>query len=459
MPINEKTVLMIQSLLREQMPINRNTLQQMYKQILSNNGASIPTLVEMNKLNVPITKENIGQFEAYKNYEHRLSAAAEQLSGELTELLGEISKESSALGRDFHMQLLQMFTEHAAQPEAVQEQAGENPALGNDVVSESVAGEQAEENTSSAVVNQDNEATAQVTQEGKNIGELPLPNEGRAVTEKPEDFAQGQIGKELSAPERQQLMSIIKELPLPEQIKEQILSGKGDVNTILKEVYNLLEQNPKLDLGELMERPEYHKLLKSQIQRQWFVRPEQLASGKDMEEFYQKLRVQTRQLESMLEAAGRQDSPAAKTAGGMKENIDFMNQINQMFTYVQIPLMMSGKAAHSDLYVFTKKKNLRERDGKVSALLHLDMEVLGSLDIYVELDGTKVDTQFKVADEQLVKMFDQNMDFLERRITQKGYQFHTSVEVAQEQVDFVDDFLARDHGNAPMQRFAFDVRA
>lgn len=454
LPVNEKTVVLLQSLLEAKQPIDKNSLQQMYKRMLSNNGTNVRTLVEMNKLHIPITKENIGQFEAYKNYEHRLSAAAEQLSGQLTELLGEVSGEDGAKGRAFHLQLLQLFTERLVQTDdmsAAGKQPGEDSLL-------LAVGEKQKENIRSDTAMHVQPSIGQTEEASKEAGHLTsVP--GGSQEETSNSFKPDEIGSVLSQQERKQLLNQLEELPLSEKVKEQLASGKGEIQNLLKELYQLQQQNPKLELGELLEARVYHKLLKSQIQSQWFVRPEQLASGKEMEEFYKKLWSQTRQLESILQAAGQESSAAGKTTQGIKENIDFMNQINQMFTYVQLPLMMSGKTAHSDLYVFTKKKNLREQEGRVRALLHLDMEVLGSLDVYLELDGERLDTQFKVADEQLEELFVNHMDLLKQRLTEKGYQFHFRVEVTQKQINFVDDFLAKDHGNTPMQRFAFDVRA
>lgn len=453
LPVNEKTVVLLQSLLEAKQPIDKNSLQQMYKRMLSNSGTNVRTLVEMNKLHIPITKENIGQFEAYKNYEHRLSAAAEQLSGQLTELLGEVSGEDGAKGRAFHLQLLQLFTDRSVQ-------TGDMSAAGKPFEEGLLleVEKKQEENISSNTATYAQPSIGQTEGESKEAGHLAsVP--GASQEEPSNSFKPDEIGSVLSQQERKQLLNQLEELPLSEKGKEQLASGKGEIQNLLKELYHLQQQNPKLELGEFLESRQYHKLLKSQIQSQWFVRPEQLTSGKEMEEFYKKLWGQTRQLESILQASGQESSAAGKTTQGIKENIDFMNQINQMFTYVQLPLMMSGKTAHSDLYVFTKKKNLREQEGRVRALLHLDMEVLGSLDVYLELDGERLDTQFKVADEQLEELFVNHMDMLKQRLTEKGYQFRFSVEVTQKQVNFVDDFLAKDHGNTPMQRFAFDVRA
>ena len=53
-------------------------------------------------------------------------------------------------------------------------------------------------------------------------------------------------------------------------------------------------------------------------------------------------------------------------------------QINQTYAYIQLPLhLRQGEHKTGELFVYTNKKNLAGRDGRVSALLHLDMEHLG----------------------------------------------------------------------------------
>jgi hypothetical protein len=66
----------------------------------------------------------------------------------------------------------------------------------------------------------------------------------------------------------------------------------------------------------------------------------------------------------------------AKEVTNLRQNIDFMNQLNQMYTYIQLPLKMSNKTANGELYVFTNKRSLVKENGAVSALLHLNMENL-----------------------------------------------------------------------------------
>lgn len=462
LPVNEKSVELLQNLLKAQMPIDKNTLQNIYKQVIGNNGANVQTIVQMTKNHIPVTKENIGQFEAYQNYEHRIVEETKQLSGQLADLLGEMSAESPREAVAFQTKLLQIFGQGQMQAQAAEitGQKTENAGQGTDMNTTVPAPGDSENETLPLLGKELSAGQGQEIPQNslKTAVFQPLGGDAAAAAEE-RVFLPEQIGNELSPQERQSLLEAVRELPLSEETKTQILSGKGNVGEVLNELNKQLEQFTQFDIKKLFEHTGYKKLLGVQIQKNWVMKPEQLAAGERMEEFYEKLASQNRQLENLLNSTGRQGSEAAKTASGIKENVEFMNQINEMFTYVQIPLQMSQKTAHSDLYVFTKKKNLKEKDGKISALLHLDMDVIGSLDVYVEMDGFDIRTQFKLPDEDSVSLFEKHMDFLRERIVEKGYQFQSQVEIQKEQVDFVDDFLQRDHGNAPMQRFAFDVRA
>lgn len=481
LPVNEKTVEMLQNLLKAQMPIDRNSLQNMYKQVVGNNGASIQTIVQMTKSQIPITKENIGQFEAYQNYEHRIVEEAKQLSGQLAGLVEEMSAKNPKEAVAFQARLLQIFGQEPMPNMQQQQPLSNTPVQGS--TAETLQFLQESEVSQSAALPLEGEKAPAAAQGPEQFQFQPQPqtlsetaifrplDDKTAAAPEEKVFLPGQIGNELTKQERESLFELVKELPLAEETKAQILSGDGRTQEVLNELNKQLQQSQQLqqfqqlpqvtqvDVKKLFGHTGYKKLLASQIQKNFMIQPEQLAAGERMEAFYEKLVSQNRQLEQLMKNAGQEESTAAKTASGIRENVDFMNQVNELFTYVQIPLQMSHTTAHSDLYVFTKKKNLMDKDGKISALLHLDMDVIGCLDVYVEMDGFDIRTQFKLPDEGSVKLFESNMDFLRERIVEKGYQFQSQVDVQKKQMDFVEDFLQRDHGNAPMQRFAFDVRA
>ncbi len=65
--------------------------------------------------------------------------------------------------------------------------------------------------------------------------------------------------------------------------------------------------------------------------------------------------------------------------------MNFMNQLNQAYTYVQVPLKMSGQNANGELYVYTNKKESERSGCGAECFLHLDLEHLGSTDVSVKM--------------------------------------------------------------------------
>ena len=168
----------------------------------------------------------------------------------------------------------------------------------------------------------------------------------------------------------------------------------------------------------------------------------------------------------MMESIGRADSAVAKSAGALSDNVNFMNQLNEFVNYVQLPLKMAGEDANGELYVYTNKKNLSNPDGNYSALLHLDMDHLGPMDIYVTMrDHTKVSTNFYLQTEELLDFIGSHIDELTKRLTDKGYNTTTKVTKKQpgEAIKPITDEFTKDEANVEtpvvVSRMRFDVRA
>ena len=141
-----------------------------------------------------------------------------------------------------------------------------------------------------------------------------------------------------------------------------------------------------------------------------------------------------------------------------------MNQMNHLYTYVQLPLKMLGNNAHGDLYVYTNKKNLAARDGQVSALLHLDMEHLGPLDVYVTLKDKQVSTNFTVMDDNVLDLIENNIEILNKRLEGRGYslkaQMHVKEDSPEEEESGIMQTLLHQQKNiSVLSRTSFDMRA
>ena len=181
------------------------------------------------------------------------------------------------------------------------------------------------------------------------------------------------------------------------------------------------------------------------IKNLWSISPSEVAEKDKVESLYKRLSTQIGMLKEGLISAGAQNTPALSAANNMSSNIDFLQQINQMYAYIQLPLKLSGgDSAHGDLYVFSNRKNMSSDDSHVTAFLHLDMDHLGPVDVYVSMDvnaGGKVSTNFTVADDETLDLLDKNMHLLTERLQKRGYDLQTSMKVKGEDEDREEDAL------------------
>ena len=141
----------------------------------------------------------------------------------------------------------------------------------------------------------------------------------------------------------------------------------------------------------------------------------------------------------------------------MRGNLELMNQINQLYNYVQLPLKLHGQNAHSDLYVYTNKKKLQDAEGELSALLHLELDHLGTTDVQVKLLGNGVTANFFLSDELALRLVEQHVEELTERLEQKGYRCSVQLEQQVKEMDFVEDFLEREAPVGQLSRYSFDV--
>ena len=112
------------------------------------------------------------------------------------------------------------------------------------------------------------------------------------------------------------------------------------------------------------------------------------------------------------------------------------------------------------LSVYTNKKHLGVRDGKISALLHLDMEHLGPVDVYVSMMNENVSTKFYVRDDEMLDFLNQNMDMLTARLQKRGYSCSCQMQVrdsGEESRGGIHNLLQKEK-QVPLVEYAFDVR-
>lgn len=233
-----------------------------------------------------------------------------------------------------------------------------------------------------------------------------------------------------------------------------------------EELYRAVQELTKRAAGrneaeavkELFLSKGFQKIFQNKMSAQWTLTAPENLEKKEVERLYSRLHEQTRQLTQALEGT-KADSPLFKSLQNIRDNVDFMNQLNQMYTYVQLPLKFRGENAHGDLYVYTNKKNLARKDGNVSAFLHLDMEYLGMVDVYVAMEKGKISTRFQLEDEKSLELLEKNMDTLTRRLTEKGYRTDVKLTLKEVGGNVMEEILRADKNISMISELSFDVRA
>ena len=67
LPVNSTTLAMTDKMMSENMPVNRNALAEMFRNVSTHANASPESIVQMTKLNMPLTETNVIQFRTSDN--------------------------------------------------------------------------------------------------------------------------------------------------------------------------------------------------------------------------------------------------------------------------------------------------------------------------------------------------------------------------------------------------------
>ena len=98
----------------------------------------------------------------------------------------------------------------------------------------------------------------------------------------------------------------------------------------------------------------------------------------------------------------------------------------------------------------------------MSALLHLDMEHLGALDVYVAMQQNKVNTNFTLQDESALDLIEQHISLLDERLMKRGYALKAQFQIKEEEVKeggIMQTILNQEKNISVLSRTSFDMRA
>lgn len=444
LPVNGTTISLTQSLMEARLPIDRHTLQQVYREVNMFPEATTSDIVYLHKMQMPVNETNVAQMVSYRNLTHQLVTGLNNVLDAVPEMFSQMI-ESGDTERAvwLYRQFLSLVQESPADDTVSGEgMTGNGPMTKQDDMTGNV-------NMTENINLTDKVNTTENVNwtENVNISETVHITENAEISEKIELAGSTDIRETVPATEE---TAVHEPAGMVGSTAASDASDTG-FQSISAQMSRLWQKNGGKDILEPVLR-----LLKEQ----WTITPEEVADSEKVESLYHRLNKQLRSLTQTLEDSGQTASTAYKAVTNLTQNLDFLQQVNQLYTYVQLPLRLQRGEAHGDLYVYTNKKHLASKDGQISALLHLDMEHLGPVDVYVSMLHEKVNTKFYLQDDDMLDFMMEHMDILTERLQKRGYQctYEMQLRLQEEKMSKGILTLLQQESQVPLAEYAFDVR-
>jgi len=505
LPKNERNSGIVRQMLDNQMSIDKDSLTRVVTQANMFREADISTLLLMNKNNMPVTHFTAAQLQAYINNEQNLS---EQIGDVINSLMEYLSEDAASGTLTANTAVLEMLTGNA-------EVASEANTAAAEVTATQVAAENIEalaggqENVMNVLMTGQGGSEAVIAAAGQNasvvvqeeavlnmletstvsnvINELGTDAEGSganwmngfgaddgelasdAFSEYNMDNSRSNMtgtasnntgevpgqGVPLSQLLSENEINDLNNLQTRLFGKTLELNSETDSAEVLKNIYENINNLSEAELKELFQSEPYRKMIGKALGEKFTLNADDIDSADSINDYYKET---FKILSKLSEMAGKESTLADKLSKPM-DNIKFMDTLNNVFPYIQLPLKLNEGETHGELYVFKKGRNKAEPGDSSSVLLHLDMDSLGSTDIHLELKAGFLKLRFYCADEAAKDVLSDHFSELETALNNKSFQVTSEFNVRTVETQHIVEALSGESGNMPEFKYNFDIRA
>ncbi len=137
---------------------------------------------------------------------------------------------------------------------------------------------------------------------------------------------------------------------------------------------------------------------------------------KEMDSVIQTLKGSIQQLPQGVREA------AAAIANNLESNLNFINQLNNYSSYVQLPLSMFSQNTTGELYMLKKGSKARKLDpSNMTVLISLDTNNVGRIDTLLSVDKRNISTNFRLENSEVFPVLKENHKQLYNSLLEKGF--------------------------------------
>lgn len=406
---------MVLELMRNGMPIGRDALLDMVKELSSHSNAEIGGIIALKRMGIEVTDDSLKSYQNYKEYN------------------GAMQRDIAALGE----KLFESVDSGKALSDVVKLLVGDELLTGNGTVEDN-----SKESTKTGAQTQQPVGTQ--ADEKADIAQKNLMSDVK-------NMVAGMVDNYNAATGRSLKLSY-------EFLNTDNLARFMNEFARMAEEFEM-EPLLKNKLHGILKGDKASRLLNELVRDTFSMKMTDVADSESVKEHIAKM---LDKLSSVSEyAASNQSAELSNVASRMSNNMEFLNSMNQFMAAVQVPIKNIGEHGEGELYVYRRNKQKCGEDDTVKAFLHLDMEHLGALDIYVTLEGSSVATNFKVEDESVLDFLETNMEQLTKKLAEDGYNVTASISKTDDSAgfDFEKEVIAPVLPVSDVRRFRFDMKA
>lgn len=398
----------VKALMDNGLPVDKSTLQNVLNHLKNNSELDIDTLVFMMKENIDITSNNIEQIKL-----------AAQNQNQLKDQINELAFKVAAI---------------------------DEPLLKTEIVS-------------IFLPEFDNFKESILEAQSKLLDKFESPVEKQVFKQLTDNVLNDKVLDMIkSGADIKQVFELVKnELKANPQFLE-IMKKDTNLLTVFKDFLNrLINLNKDTEI-----KPE---ILGKAIKQSLFIDIKNKTSKEDLQQYYRDLDEKiTKSLEILSKGNTEMSREATKALNDIKENIDFMNNINKCQEFIQIPFQIGNTQNQGDLYVFSDKKGKRLNKDASNVLISLDLKVLGHFEVFINKKYKNICCQFRTTDKKIQALVQVNISKLQMALKQKGYTLsQVMYKTIDEPFNILKDFEEEEFNFEDLKqntkRYSFDMRA
>ena len=461
----EKNFTVAKELMDAGLPVDKTHMVKILSQSMKFEGASLQTLVSLHKMDIPITQENITQYERYQGMQH-------QLTGDIADAAKGIADFVKAFPTDTDGQTLLCTAKEIVNLFAGESDAsvtehidpvdskGANNLHTEGTVTNTINGKTVSDAVSGTprdgILTLDNTADSLVVGQGENAQSQEVILQ-QSIDTYMKETDTGLTGKNVS-----QLVDSMRQAGVSETDIMSVFQKSDSDPALLQNTLHLLQNVSVADnvIRQFLQQDGFQNVLSEVVKKAFSLNPKQMKEPKEIDELYESILKHTKSFEDAVASNGGNPKEFQQNFQNMRQNLQFMNELNQHMIYAQMPVKLSNKQANSELYVYADKRKLQQKKDGISVMLHLDMDHLGATDVKVTLTGSNVHARFYLNDQDSVDIVTENMNQLAKQLADRGFSLTNEVvkRQPQESINKVVDEIIDENAERSIKRYTFDAR-